>query len=54
MYAGVQEGNRQENILAWPLLARPSLAFATSLEDIFTAAESSSGPQVQALPMLLA
>ena len=54
LYAGVQEGNKQENILAWPLLARPSLTFATSLENIFGGAASSSGAQVQTPSMLLA
>ena len=54
LYAGVQEGNKQENILAWPSLARPSLAFATSLEDILGGAASSSGAQVKAPPLLLA
>lgn len=46
LYAGVQEGNKQESVLAWPSLARPSFTFANSIEDIIGSGSSSSVAQV--------
>lgn len=45
---GVQDGNQQESVLAWPSLARPSLTFAASLEDMLGSSATLPGAQVGA------
>ena len=44
--AGVLDGNQQESVLAWPSLARPSLTFAVSLEDMLGSGVTLLGAQV--------
>ena len=44
--SGVPDGNQQESVLAWPSLARPSLTFAASLEDMLGSNATALGAQV--------
>ena len=44
--AGVPDGNQWESVLAWPSLARPSLTFASSLEDMLGSSATLLGAQV--------
>ena len=44
--AGVLDGNQRESVLAWPSLARPSLTFASSLEDMLGSSATLLGAQV--------
>lgn len=48
LHAAVAEGNAQENLLAWPALARPSVRFDCSFEDVRASGASSSSMQVRA------
>ncbi|CAK0786904.1 hypothetical protein CVIRNUC_010118 [Coccomyxa viridis] len=42
---GVPDGNQRESVLAWPSLARPSLTFASSLEDMLGSSATLLGAQ---------
>ena len=44
--AGVLDGNQRESVLAWPSLARPSLTFASSMEDMLGSSATLLGAQV--------
>lgn len=47
IYAGIEEGNAAENVLAWPSLARPSIEYGCSLQKILDSSLNSQDFEVQ-------